>query len=373
MELIKKDAACEVLVNQLFGTISHFLSSSMLTQNIDYDILKMDNNTSFQTIDKSFNIEYILNLYNLFKTAINKYKDFRRIVESKKQVYENLVSTNKVNEVNDEDMIKNKEKLDILLKEKTELQDLYNSPDYIKIDIKNPKTLLILDIDYIKQIEDLKKVIKTDDEYSFYKEKYNELKYLLKDVTAVTLNVLKKSYNPTIVLDGNKKIKPCELSFIKKEEDLLKQYMNHDHDNDNDCNYDNKCLEDELKILNEKYKVLNDKHKELINNKPTEITDSKITNEDHLKEINKIYETIDDLYNYISTNIKETRVKNKIDKCYTYNDYKKLLQRENEIENINKLNKEKIIKLENDFKLTFSKQQTLKIKNKPDPGFHLIW
>ena len=367
MELIKKDAACEVLVNQLFGTIKVFLSSSMLTQNIDYDILKMDNKTSFETIDKSFNIEYILNLYNLFKTAINKYKDFRRIVESKKQVYEKLVSTNKVNEVNDEDMIKNKEKLDILLQEKTELQDLYNLPEYIKIDIKNPKTLLILDIDYIKQIENLKKIIKSDDEYSFYKEKYDELKYLLKDVTAVTLNVLKKSYNPTIVLDVNKKIKPCELSFIKKEEDLLKQYMNHDENNDenhDDNNNDIKCLEDELKLLNEKYKDLNDKHKELINNKPTEITDPKITKEDHLKEINKIYETIDDLYNYISTNIKETRVKNKIDKCY--NDYKKLLEREKDIENINKLNKEKIIKLENDFKLTFSKQQTLKIKNKPD-------
>ena len=360
LELIKKDAACELLVNQLFGTIKVFLSSSMLTQNIDYDILKMDNKTSFETIDKSFNIEYIYNLYNLFKTAINKYKDFRRIVESKKQVYEKLVSTNKVNEVNDEDMIKNKEKLDILLKEKTELQDLYNSPEYIKIDIKNPKTLLILDIDYIKQIEDLKKEIKTDDEYSFYKEKYDELKYLLKDVTAVTLNVLKKSYNPTILLDGNKKIKPCELLFIKKEEDLLKQYMNHE----NDCNNDIKCLEDELKLLNEKYKDLNDKHIELINNKPTEITDPKITKEDHLKVINKIYDKIDDLYNYISTNIKDSKIKNKIDKCY--NDYIKLLEREKEIENINKLNKEKIIKLDNDFKLTFSKQQTLKIKNKPD-------
>jgi exonuclease SbcC len=364
LELIKKDAACELLVNQLFGTIKVFLSSSMLTQNIDYDILKMDNKTSFETIDKSFNIEYIYNLYNLFKTAINKYKDFRRIVESKKQVYEKLVSTNKVNEVNDEDMINNKEKLDILLKEKTELQDLYNSPEYIKIDIKNPKTLLILDIDYIKQIEDLKKIIKTDDEYSFYKEKYDELKYLLKDVTAVTLNVLKKSYNPTIVLDGNKKIKPCELSFIKKEEDLLKQYMNHDFHHDDNNDNDIKCLEDELKLLNEKYKDLNDTHKELINNKPTEITNPKITKEDHLKEINKIYDTIDDLYNYILTNIKETRVRNKIDKCY--NDYKKLLEREKDIENINKLNKEKIIKLENDFKLTFSKQQTLKIKNKPD-------
>ena len=105
LELIKKDSACEILVKQLLGTVDNFLSSSMITQNIDYDILKMDFKDCLEIIDKSCNIEYINNLYNLFKTTINKYKDFRRIVESKKQVYEKLISTNKIEEVNEEEII----------------------------------------------------------------------------------------------------------------------------------------------------------------------------------------------------------------------------------------------------------------------------
>jgi len=364
LELIKKDSACETLIKQLFGTVDNFLSSSMITQNIDYDILKMDYKDCIEIIDRSCNIEYINNLYNLFKTTINKYRDFRRIVESKKQVYEKLISTNKIEEINDEEIIINKEKLDILLKEKSELQELYNSSDYIKIDIKNPKTLLILDIDYIKQISDLKnnkKQIETEEEYSLYKEQYNELKYLLKDETNVSLNELKKSYNPNMKLDHEKKIKPCELLLIKKEEELLKQYEK------DDINF--KTLEeyeDELKILHENYKILNDKHKEIINNKPNEIIDPKILKENHLKEINNIFENVEDLYNYISANIKEKKQINKIKEQYNYIDYKKYLEKEIDINKKLKLNKEKIIKLENDFKLSFSKQQTLKIKNKPE-------
>ena len=373
LELIKKDSACDILVKQLFGTIDNFLSSSMITQNIDYDILTMDFKDCIDIIDKSCNIEYINNLYNLFKTTINKYRDFRRIVESKKQVYEKLISTNKIEEINDEEIINNKNKLDLLLKEKSELQELFESNDYIKIDIKNPKTLLILDIDYIKLIDDLKnninndtKQITTNEEYLSYKEQYNELKYLLKDETTISLNEFKKLYNPLMKLNDKKIIKPCELSLIKKEEELLKQYFN-DDDKFKDTYI--KTLEeykDELNILNEKYKNLNEKHKEIINIKQIEIIDPKITNENHLKEINKIFETVDDLHKYISENIKEPNLKSKIKKEYTYNNYKKYLEKEIEINKKLKLNKEKIIKLENDFKLTFSKQQTLKIKNKPD-------
>ena len=374
LELIKKDSACEILVKQLFGTVENFLSSSMITQNIDYDILTMDFKDCIDIIDKSCNIEYINNLYNLFKTTINKYRDFRRIVESKKQVYEKLISTNKIKEVNDEEIINNKNKLDLLLKEKSELQELFESNDYIKIDIKNPKTLLLLDIDYIKLIEDLKKNINdvtkqitTNEEYILYKEQFNELKYLLKDETTNSLNILKKSYNSSIIIDDNeKKLKPCELSLIKKEDELLKQYLNDDIKFKDTYIKTLEEYKDELNILNENYKDLNEKHKEIINIKQIEIIDPKITNENHLKEINKIFETVDDLHKYISENIKEPKLNSIIKKEYTYNNYKKYLEKEIEINKKLKLNKEKIIKLENDFKLTFSKQQILKIKNKPD-------
>jgi len=366
LELIKTDTACDTLIKQLFGTIDGFLKSSMITQNIDYDILKMDYTKCIEIIDKSCNIEYINNLYNLFKTSINKYKDFKRIVESKKQVYEKLISTNKIEQVNDDEIIINKNKLDLLLKEKSELQELYNSSDYIKIDIKNPKTLLLLDIDFIKLINDLQnsnktKQIETEEEYSLYKEQYNELKYLLKNETTLSLNKLKQLYNPMMILDDEKIIKPCELSLITKEEELLHQYENID---DNIKTLEE--YEDELKILNEHYKNLDEKHKDIINNKPNDIIDPKISKEHQLKEINKIFETVDDLYHYISANIKETKLTNKIKEHYTYNDYKKYLEKEIEIYNQIKLNKDKIIKLENDFKLTFSKQQLLKIKTKPD-------
>jgi len=379
LELIKKDSACEILVKELFGTIDNFLSSSMITQNIDYDILKMDFKECLEIIDKSCNIEYINNLYNLFKTSINKYKDFRRIVESKKQVYEKLISTNKIEEINDEEIINNKNKLDLLLKQKSELQELFDSVDYSKVDIKNPKTLLLLDIDYIKLIEDLKLLIKneenkqitTNEEYIIYKEQFNQLKYLFKDETTTSLNILKNSYNPSIIIDENdKKIKPCELSLIKKEEELLKQYLNDDNKFKDIYIKTLEEYNDELKILNENYKNLNEKHKEIISIKPNEIIDPKITNENHLKEINKIFETIDDLHKYIRENIKETKLdinlKSKIKKEINYNDYINYLEKENNINKKLKLNKEKIIKLENDFKLTFSKQQTLEIKNKPD-------
>ena len=292
LELIKKDSACEVVVKQLFGTIDNFLSSSMITQNVDYDILKMDYNDCLKIIDKSCNIEYIYNLYNLFKTTINKYKDFRRIVESKKQVYEKLVSTNKVEEVNDEEIINNKNKLELLLKQKDELKELFESTDYNKIDIKNPKTLLILDVDYIKLIEDLNKInkkhIKSDEEYLLLKDQFNELKYLLKDETLVSLNILKDSYTSCMILKDNdcKKIKPCELSIIKQEEEILKQYENDDNKFKDIYIKSLEEYKDELKLLNYTYKELDNKHKNIISKKPNELNDPKISKEDNIKNPN---------------------------------------------------------------------------------------
>jgi DNA repair protein SbcC/Rad50 len=380
LELLKKDSACEQVVKQLFGTIDNFLSSSMITQNVDYDILKMDYKECLEIIDKSCNIEYIYHLYNLFKTTINKYKDFRRIVESKKQVYEKLVSTNKVEEVNDEEIINNKNKLELLLKQKDELKDLFESTDYNKVDIKNPKTLLILDIDYNKLIEDLnktnKKHIETKEEYLLLKEQFNELKYLLKDETTISLKLLKDSYNSSMILKDNdcKKIKPCELSIIKQEEELLKQYENNDNKFKDTYIKSLEEYKEELKLLNDTYKELDNKHKNIISKKPNEINvndnDPKISKEVIMKNIKEIFENVDDLHKYISLNIKESRLDLKsnltIKKLYTYEDYKKYLEKEIEINKKLKLNKEKLIKLENDFKLTFSKQQTLNVKNKPE-------
>jgi len=139
----------------------------------------------------------------------------------------------------------------------------------------------------------------------------------------------------------------------------LKQYYNDDNKFKDIYIKTLEEYNEELNILNENYKDLNQIHKELISKKPNEIIDPKITNENHLKEINNIFEIVDNLYNYISENIKEPKLNKIIKKDYTYNDYKNYLAKEIDINTILKLNKEKIIKLENDFKLTFSKQQKL--------------
>ena len=48
--------------------------------------------------------KYIYNLQTLFNTAHNKYKDFKRTIENKKQVYEKLLSTNKIEELTEEEI-----------------------------------------------------------------------------------------------------------------------------------------------------------------------------------------------------------------------------------------------------------------------------
>ena len=164
-------------IKLLFGDINNFLSSSMITQNVDNDILDIKKDEILKTIDKAFNIEYIYNLYNLFKTAINKYKDFRKIIESKKQVYEKLVSNCKIDVIDDNEIQKLNDDLSLKTNEKDELLLLF---DNIKLDIKNPKNLIILETNYIDLINllDKTKIINDKDELEDLKQKYNELKLI---------------------------------------------------------------------------------------------------------------------------------------------------------------------------------------------------
>ena len=126
LELLKKNNDCNNEIKLLFGTIDDFLNSSMITQNIDNDILKLDAKKTLEIIDKSYNVDYIYHLYNLFKTSINKYRDFKRIVESKKEVYEKLVSNNKIDEITDEEIINLNDKLKLKLEENKELIKQFN-------------------------------------------------------------------------------------------------------------------------------------------------------------------------------------------------------------------------------------------------------
>jgi len=85
LALLKRDGACNEEVRKLFGTMDDFLTTSMITQNVDNDILNFESKKCLELIDKSYNIDYIYNLYNLFKITINKYRDFNKTIENKKQ------------------------------------------------------------------------------------------------------------------------------------------------------------------------------------------------------------------------------------------------------------------------------------------------
>jgi DNA repair exonuclease SbcCD ATPase subunit len=362
LELLKKNNDCNNEIKLLFGTINDFLNSSMITQTIDNDILKLDAKKTLEIIDKSYNVDYIYHLYNLFKTSINKYRDFKRIVESKKEVYEKLVSNNKIDEITDEDIINLNDKLKLKLEENKELIKQFN--EYDNIDIKNPKTLIILETDYLSLIKslDLNKLL-CEDDYNKYRDKYNELKYILKDEK--DLLKLKNSYTEDIETTLNDIIiKPCELSILEREEIQLKKYL----DDDNKYNNINiNELELSLKTLKNNCFILETKEKELITSRPIKINNPLLCYDDIINEIIKIHITEENLNKYILENVNlnisnnNNYTNNKNISVIDYNIYKK---RYNELKYILKdIN----IILDDDYNynLDENKIKDIKINNKP--------
>ena len=68
MILYKSDnASSNQMIKELFGSMDNFLYSSMITQNLDNDILKLKPENTMKLIDKYSNVEYIYNLQTLFK------------------------------------------------------------------------------------------------------------------------------------------------------------------------------------------------------------------------------------------------------------------------------------------------------------------
>lgn len=350
-------------IELLVGSITNFLSSSMITQKVDNDILKMDKKEVLNIIDKAFNIDYIYNLYNLFKISINKYKDFRRLVESKKQVYEKLVSNSKIDLIDDFEIQRLNDELLLKTKERDELLLLF---DDIKIDIKNPKNLIILDTDYLTLINllDKSKIITNNDEIEDLKQKYNQLKFTLKDEKDLFL--LKNAYNIEIenYFKINKHvIKPCELSILENEKKLLNKYFDKYNKNNHDINLNlliqtlNLLKDNELPILEKKYN-------QLIQNKPNKTIKSSISKDDLLIQINKIFNNIDIFNEFILSLNTIKNVKN-IKTSLNYDDYKLLLKQKIKLDNIIDINKIKLTTLESKFNDIFKKQQNTIVKNKP--------
>ena len=358
---IRKEGACNEEIRKIFGTMDDFLTTSMITQNVDNDILKFESKKCLELIDKSYNIDYIYNLYNLFKITINKYRDFNKTLENKKQVYQNLVSSNQINDISEEELNELTNELNVLTNEKNNLLNLFNS---ITIDIKNPKNITILNTDYepyIKTITDIYGNFNEND-MLIKKERYNELKSLLKDVP--DLLKLNSQYTIDIENELNNTItinKPCELYILQNEEEQLKEFLNIDYTDYNSI--DINTLEKELNNYKEKKLELENTLNNLITQKPLKVDKPILSIDECHKEILKYFKSIKVFNKYIlnSNNNNITSTTSSI----SYDKYKELIIFKQTQENILTNNKKTLLKLEETFKETFNKQQNITTINKP--------
>jgi hypothetical protein len=364
--ILKKDSACNAEIKTLFGDIETFLSTSMITQNIDNDILTLNYKDTLATIDKAHNIQYIYHLYNLFKTAINKYKDFRKVINNKKEVYEKLLFNGANSDVNDAVISKLSEELFDLNSENEAYLKTFNS---INIDISNPSLLSIIDTDYITLIDTIdSSFIVSEDIYKEYLNKLNHYKYSINDECLKDMKRLVKSYTLQLEDDFNKLPslnKPCDFTFLSSEENALRNYIK---DNNADT-------EDDLIIQKEYLARTKKTLSDLITNKPNKVsTYSPNRNIDKLSSIIlKIYNSLELFNNFIASNTKPSiidasiskKLRAAISKPLTFENYntavksKELL--DSEVNNI----KNTLVSLDKDFNALFSKQQQIIIKSIP--------
>lgn len=292
--LIKKDNACNEYINELFGTINDFLSSSMITQTIDNDILNMNFKDCVSTIDKSCNIDYIYNLYSLFKTTINKYKDMKKIIDSKRQVYETLNSN--IEDFNDIDDL-NKE---ISIKTKT-LEYLTEQNNKIPLDIDDEYNKKILQNNYESLLQDLEQI---EDISQMEYDKYNVLKISFQnstethqhDVLQFELEDLSTYNNYDMTKINNiKKQKPCNIEFIREQESMIHDFISETNISVVNNQGSLKEYEQKLVYLNKQYENLNNEIEKLNHIKPITTPPPTFDIKNLLNTINSLYGNIESL------------------------------------------------------------------------------
>ena len=212
--LIKKDAAAKEYINNIFGSINDFLSSSMITQNIDNNILKMNYKDSVQLIDNATNIEYIHNLFNLFKNSLNKYKDFNKTVIAQKNVFYGFINNNDNYTSHNIDDYKLK------------LIELYNEKNRLTKDIviiNNDITNIDLNTNYDDELIKLDKINISD--YKSYENMlndFNEIKYFFKSIDFNDNKIIdySKKYYDNISFNSN-----IDCKNVDYEYNCLKEYF----------------------------------------------------------------------------------------------------------------------------------------------------
>lgn len=395
--VLKKDSACNTEVKSLFGDINTFLSTSMITQRIDNDILGLNYKDTLATLDKSHNIQFIYHLYNLFKTAINKYKDFRKVIQSKKEVYEKLLFNGKNNDVNDEVISRHTEELSASNIERAVLLKEYDS---INVDINSPVNSVICDTDYTTLINDIlgshgshDSPIVTEEVYEKYKEEFRHYKYLYSinddnNSNGIVKEKLKdmrrsaKLYSQQLEDDFNELPcinKPCEASYLQNEVKALCDYIDVDDIYDS-C--DTSCIKDTLD--NQKEDLVKNKEMlcDLVSNKPNKSSTlyhtSNASNSRDIDTVSsiilKIFCDTDRFNEFISANTRPPVISPKMLKQMntsihipiTIDNYVKALCNKETLEDDMNNIKSQIVTLEKDFNTLFSKQQKLTTVNIPN-------
>ena len=109
----------------------------MITQVVDNDILRMDYKECTAIIDKASNINEIYELFNLLKLCLNKYKDYKKTIENKREVYKHIVSKNVIDTCNKTELLLNlqdsKKNYEKLMEENNRIDIDIDSDNYIDL------------------------------------------------------------------------------------------------------------------------------------------------------------------------------------------------------------------------------------------------
>jgi DNA repair exonuclease SbcCD ATPase subunit len=364
IELYKSDNAAKLEITKLLGTMEEFLTSSMITQNMDLDILKMDYKDVLSLVDQRFDISYIYNLYELFKSSTKKYQDFKKIIEAKTEVYAKLLSTSSLSD--DTATSKLEEELQLL---ETNRQTMLTEFNAILVDINDPTNKMITSTDYDLLISKLPiTAIKSDDDYKQAQGTLIELKAILKGLSQNKIEQLLSQY--TTVLELSPIPKPCEYSLIESEEDALKPFT--------DVNLLPEFKERSITELHKLQETLHNDNCNLTqqlkhhnNIKPITVQKPNYTEEEILSKITNKYNSLDNFLNFCKTNTRQPLTSHKQQNEILYTQYTSTLTDLTNLQKIVPTIKENIIKIDTDFKTLHLQKSNLTPVNKPEQSVHL--
>ena len=347
--LIGKNNACTEFIKDNIGTLDEFLTCSMITQVVDNDILRMDYKDCTAIIDKASNINEIYELFNFLKLSLNKYKDYKKTIESKRDVYKHIISNTKIdiNANNDlsEKLTKYQETYDDLMRQNNKINiDLYND-NYKELLNNTYNYMELLDEKYYNDIcEELLKL-----KQHFVNINYNDIVKYAKQYKQCSKDSIIPEYYE----------KPCDYDYILAETKYIENYK----------------LPAKLNLsieeLQNKLKDIDNNIKDLHNMGTKKIDEPVYDIKEILSNINLVFKTdnpIDSLIAYVNNN--KCITNNKLSNIISYECYLKLVELNDklniELDNFND------IYIENNRKLQelYSKKQDIISVQKPDKEYN---